>query len=215
MGYTTDFSGSVTIDREVDEETFNLLRGLNTTRRMKRDPKKLAKRLQKTTEEILKLYGKDCQFWVGDTESYGQTVTKDVTDNNAPPEDQPGLWCQWSILDDRKTIVWDGGEKFYEYTNWMIYIIEKILQPRGYIVNGEIYWQGEEPDDSGYIRVKNNIVEELYPLTYYLDSKDHKRVEALVDSYLTEPLKEVADIKIDAELKYRLSVEIKKKKKGR
>jgi len=80
MGYTTEFQGEFKIDKPVDEDTYKLLVGLNTTRRMKRDPKKLAKRLGKTTEEVIELYGKECDLWVGDTDDFGQ---------EKPQEDNP------------------------------------------------------------------------------------------------------------------------------
>jgi len=25
----------------------------------------------------------------------------------------PGIWCQWTVGDDNRSIVWDQGEKFY------------------------------------------------------------------------------------------------------
>ena len=40
----------------------------------------------------------------------------------------------------------------------MIYLINKILKPAGYIVNGEIEWNGEDFGDRGEIIVKDNKV---------------------------------------------------------
>jgi hypothetical protein len=68
------------------------------------------------------------------------------------------LWCQWVPTDDGSELVWDGGEKFYNYVEWLDYLIDKILAPRGYTLNGECQWFGEERDDVGVIIVKNNIV---------------------------------------------------------
>lgn len=50
------------------------------------------------------------------------------------------------------------GEKFYKYVEWIKYLIDKILKPRGYIVDGEVHWRGEEFRDIGNIVVKNNKV---------------------------------------------------------
>jgi hypothetical protein len=55
-------------------------------------------------------------------------------------------------------IEWDGGEKFYNYTEWLVYLINKILKPNGYVLNGVVQWQGEEVGDVGEIFVEDNKV---------------------------------------------------------
>jgi len=62
------------------------------------------------------------------------------------------------VLEDKITIEWDGGEKFYKYSEWIEYLIKKILKPRGYKLNGEVKWEGEENEDMGIIVIKNNVV---------------------------------------------------------
>jgi hypothetical protein len=69
------------------------------------------------------------------------------------------LWCQWIPNEEGDAIVWDGGEKFYNYVEWIQYLIDKILSPRGYILNGEVFWEGEDSGDEGKIVIKDNIVE--------------------------------------------------------
>jgi hypothetical protein len=41
-----------------------------------------------------------------------------IIDHNYPPENQPGLWCQWIPNEDGTAICWDGGEKFYNSIEW-------------------------------------------------------------------------------------------------
>jgi len=150
MGYTTDFKGEFKINKKVDEKTYDLLIGLATTRRMKRSG----------LDE--KIYGIEGEFYCEDRENFGQGNNPSkgkIIDNNDPPRTQPGLWCQWLIQEDRQTIEWNGCEKFYDYVEWIIYFINKILEPRGYIVNGQVEWIGEDGfNDQGIITVKNNIV---------------------------------------------------------
>lgn len=136
MGYTTDFRGSFKINKPVDQSTFELLRGLAETRRMKRN---------------LEGYGVEGEFYVADDNN-------NVIDHNCPPSTQPGLWCQWLIDDDCQTIEWDGGEKFYNYVEWIKYLINSVLAPRGYYVHGSIEWRGEDWSDTGTIQVLNNTV---------------------------------------------------------
>jgi len=194
MGYTTDFTGQWSINKPVDADTYTLLDGLSKTRRMKRDAGKLAKRLGITKKECLKKYGgAECPLYVGDTAHLGQTQTEDVVDYNKPPKGQPSLWCQWTITKNRQFILWDEGEKFYDYIEWIQYIVDTILAPRGYIVNGKVSWQGEESADSGEIEINNNVIAVKYAVIFYCSPEEVKNLEKVVDSYLNGGLKEVID----------------------
>jgi len=146
MGYTTDFEGVFKIDKPVDEETAKLLKGLANSRRMKRN---------------IKGYGVEGEFYVEDVETedfWNKERDPNIVDYNTPPRTQPSLWCQWLLQEDDQTIAWDGNEKFYEYVEWIRYIIDRILQPRGYVVNGRVYWYGEGRHDNGLISVVDNKV---------------------------------------------------------
>jgi len=145
MGYTTDFVGQFNLNRQLDGDTHEFLTRFNETRRMKR--------------KVDKKYGVEGEFYVLGDGFSGQKNDPTIVSYNDPPQTQPGLWCQWKPSKDGMHLIWDGGEKFYHYTEWIQYIIEKILKPRGYILNGEVKWQGEDPEDSGTIRVVKNQVE--------------------------------------------------------
>lgn len=82
-----------------------------------------------------------------------------------PHKGMPGLYCQWIPNKDGTAIVYDGNEKFYDYVEWIEYLINKFLKPWGYVVNGEVYWQGDKVGDVGLITVKNNEVsaKSLFP----------------------------------------------------
>ena len=77
---------------------------------------------------------------------------------NADKIKQPGLWCQWR-LDDETTLSWDGSEKFYNYIEWLQYLIVHFFEPWGIKVNGEVTWQGEDSNDMGKIIVTDNVIE--------------------------------------------------------
>lgn len=120
----------------LDDDTYLLLIGLATTRRMKR--------------AMGPEFGFDGEFFVENDDETG------VDDVNQPPRTQPGLRCQWLVQEDRQTIMWDEGEKFYAYFPWIKYIIESVLKPRGYVLDGQVSWQGEDPKDHGVISVIAN-----------------------------------------------------------
>jgi len=144
MGYTTNFTGQFNLDKPLSDKDYEFLRKLNETRRMIRNlPPK---------------YGVDGEFFVDGSGLAGQDRDKTIIDYNCPPSTQPGLWCGWMPTDDKTGIEWDGREKFYNYIKWIEYIVEKILIPRGYVLNGEVSWIGEDPSDLGLIVVKNNEV---------------------------------------------------------
>lgn len=79
--------------------------------------------------------------------------------NRFSKEIYPGIWCQWVPTEDGAGIEWDEGEKFYEYTDWLEYIVEHFLKPWGYVLNGKVDWEGEARDDVGTIYVKDNKIE--------------------------------------------------------
>lgn len=70
----------------------------------------------------------------------------------------PGYYCQWVPNRSGTAIEWDGGEKFYEYEKWIVYLIKHFLARWGYLLNGQVMWQGEEVGDVGFITVQNNSV---------------------------------------------------------
>lgn len=158
MGYTTDFDGEFSLDKPLDPEQITYLKKLSGTRRMKRDPA-IAVTLPDPVRKAVGLpIGDDAGYFVGGLDFMGQESDPSVLNYNRPPIGQPGLWLQWEPSEDGTSIVWNGSEKFYDYTDWLKYLIDNFLAPWGYTLNGEVEWQGEEPDDKGILGVKNNKV---------------------------------------------------------
>lgn len=67
-------------------------------------------------------------------------------------------YCQWAPNKDATAIQWDGNEKFYNYKEWLRYVIQIELAPKGYVLNGKVIWSGEETDDVGVIVVTDNKI---------------------------------------------------------
>jgi hypothetical protein len=149
LGYTTTFEGKFQFNRPLDDQAYTFLLKLSQTRRMKR----------KMDEQ----YGVDGEFFVDGERFHGDTeppnITATITDRNVPPSTQHGLWCDWIPTEDHLYLQWNGSDKFYNYVPWLEYIIAKILEPRSYILNGEVKWQGENEEDTGIIKVVNNAVD--------------------------------------------------------
>lgn len=166
MGYTTDFQGGFALNPQPTQEQTDYINTFSGTRRMKRDPEKLME-MYKGKHGLNGQYGKDGEYFCKDDGQCGQSDDGTIVNyNSAPGQDnwesggwedrQPGLWCQWMIEDGQ--LVWDEVEKFYEYTDWLRYMIHHFFTPWGIEVKGEVKWQGEDVDDRGIITVTNNEV---------------------------------------------------------
>jgi len=169
MGYTTDFSGEIEVvfkDKSGRDEAVRIINGLSQTRRVKRNLARIKDRLDKPIDE----YGVEGEFYFNedDLDNFGQTTDESVVDYNSPPSTQPSLWLDWQLqpddYDDKVAYIsWTGGEKFYNYVEWMFYIKKIIEKYGGKLVDGNIVWHGEDPDDVGVIIAHNGnlIVKEL------------------------------------------------------
>lgn len=86
---------------------------------------------------------------------------KKFADDRHEGEGYPGYYCQWIPSEDGLGIQWDGNEKFYEYVEWIEYLIKHYFEKWGVKVNGVVRYQGEEIGDVGRIEIKDNVVEEI------------------------------------------------------
>jgi len=187
MGYTTDFQGQLSFDRVLTNEEVNYIKKFNDSRRMKRDVSKLYDIYKGEGGNPFlpkeQTYGNEGEYFVGGTGHGGQDRDDTIINYNESPgsvlksndEDfgtywsrhtkqikdglcQPGLWCQWTIDEDGTHLVWDGGEKFYNYVEWLKYLINHFFEKWGVKLNGEITWEGEDSKDMGKIVVVDNVV---------------------------------------------------------
>lgn len=52
-----------------------------------------------------------------------------------------------------------GRDYNWHFQEGLDFVIENFFAPRGYVVNGELDWDGDDPGDSGTVYVKDNKVE--------------------------------------------------------
>ena len=167
MGYTTEFDGEFSVSPPLRLEHATYLRTFSQTRRMKRDSLKTSLRSDPVREGVSLPVGDEGAYFVGEDGFKGQDIGPDVINPNIPPVGQPGLWCQWTPSEDGSTIQWDGGEKFYDYIEWIRYLIEHFLEPWGYTLSGEVRWEGEDHEDMGLIHISHNLVKvKIARITY-------------------------------------------------
>ena len=180
MGYTTNFSGQFDIEPEPNEVITEYVNRFNGTRRMKRkdlptyEAEVFADANIVGTDFVLGVnalpakkaagkfivaggYGVEGEFYVNAEGYMGQDADYTVINSSDPPSTQPGLWCQWKI-NEAGQLVWDEGEKFYDYVEWLKYLIANVFIPNGYTLSGSVIWSGEDAPDVGTIEVDNNVV---------------------------------------------------------
>jgi hypothetical protein len=83
---------------------------------------------------------------------------KDFEENN--PGDvstYPSSRCGWMPSKGGRSIEWNGNDKFYDYLTGIDWLIKSFFKPKGYILNGEVAWRGQESEDVGKIIIKNNV----------------------------------------------------------
>lgn len=158
MGYTTEFDGQFKLDRPLTDAHREYLVAFADTRRMKRNAEIAAMLPDPKREAVGLPIGPDGAYFVGGSGFVGQNRDQSIQDYNYSPTGQPGLWAQWTPTADGSAIEWDGGEKFYNYVEWLAYLVAHFLQPWGYSLNGEVSWEGEEQGDVGKIVVVDNTI---------------------------------------------------------
>lgn len=145
------FSGRISISPPLNEQEIHFMMAFNHSRRMKRE---------------------NGPYYVHGSGILGQGDDKDIIDYNTPPEDQPSLWCNWTVSQDGKNIQYDDGNKFHYFVEWMEYIIKHFLghnpiakerDPRmsfltSHTLNGVIIVKDEDTNTFLFLVVENNIV---------------------------------------------------------
>ncbi len=104
MGYSTNFSGKIQLNKKLSDAHFAYLEKFAETRRMKRNPT-IAEELPDPIRTATGLpIGVEGGYFVGGLSYGGQAEDRSVTNNNVEPEGQPGLWCQCHAAGNRYDI---------------------------------------------------------------------------------------------------------------
>ena len=127
MGYTTYFEGSIVVTPALSPE--------------------FIKRWNKATEGTPgKGFTRSC--------ANGVEETPDMLPGFEGAK--PQTWCHWQLtsIGNATYIDWDGGEKFYDYIEWLQFLVAAIrkVEPRAEF-EGLIEWDGEGHGDTGVLRV--------------------------------------------------------------
>lgn len=156
MGYETEFYGQLKFDKPPDPAHKQYLNDFFRSRRMMRCATKTSNLADPVREAVKLPVGNHGCYYVGSANNdFGQDHDDSVLDYNKPPKDQPSLWCDMYVTD---TYIGFSSGKFYNYLDWLSYVIENFIKPWGYKLNGAIEWSGEDRSDMGKITVRDNVV---------------------------------------------------------
>lgn len=149
MGYSTQFTGTLTITPPLNPHEIDYLDRFSDVRHMNRT---------------------NGPYYIGRDEA-------DVLNGNQPPAGQPGLWCDWSATPDGTGLHWTGAEKTYNTVEWVQYLIDHFLKAGAaaagqvgfgpftfdHVVSGEVHAQGDTADDAWTLVVADNVVSKREP----------------------------------------------------
>jgi hypothetical protein len=196
----SNFFGKFLLNKKLGPETHRYLIKFNETRHMAR--------------KLGPEYGVEGEFFVDGTGLYGTTVPADMPDR--PPSTQPGLWCPWRPSDDGMHIVWDERDHLFSKLTWchkwLEYIINNFLGPKGYVLNGNLRWEGKDPGNTGTIMVFDNSILTLLSLIQKkireimkTSGKSNIRIRTFLKNSENLPLLLGLDKELDAFISHRLN----------
>ena len=160
MGYSIELDGKIKISPKLKTFDKEFLDKFFQIRHMKRDMSKL----KGISKNAIKEFGKDGCFYLKDYYDDIKEMPDDKTIININDcGDMPSLYCDLEIVEDNgeSFVQWNGSEKTYGVNvenGWFNWLIDNFFKPCGYVLNGEMTWQGEDDDDTGTIKIENNIV---------------------------------------------------------
>ena len=185
-GDATELEGYFKVNKPLDEETQFIIRGLRHGMSQKRDSQLLADYLGMSLEECLIKYGVDGQLYVKDN-NVAVICHKGYIKQQITYQPWIGSFIprfSWKYFPEEQAIRWDRSEKFYCYVEWIQYLIDYVLAPRGYVLNGHVetfndadngadqrdsydeedFARAADNDLYGYIDIEDNVVDATHPI---------------------------------------------------
>lgn len=110
--------------------------------------------------------------------------------------DLPGYADLFELSEDGSFILPDENESRHGLRLWLVLLIEHVLEPLGYVLNGDVSWTADDADDRGSIYVRDNIVEMIDDVIF--NAGPSWAPEHYVDGRLKAALRELVDSADDA-----------------
>lgn len=150
MGYTTGFQGAFRLSQALDQSQIDLLKKVHDQRH--EDGQDVEYECPGQSDVIVQ------HRWTTVRRPRKYRGEQDIWGSNR----YPSCYCQWVLSSDHSDLIWDGGEKFYNFVGWLKYLIAHFFKPWNVSLNGVIDWSGEDPSDSGTLVVTNNDITVMF-----------------------------------------------------
>lgn len=160
MGYDMTFRGHFEFDKKLEPDFEAYLQNFSRTKHVIRDVE-----TYKSANPNWKSVGFEGNLgtngeYIADEDIYPSIGVIDV---NSYPRTCPGVWCRWtvteSILGDKSYLEWNECDQYFDYIGWLKYLINHFIKPKGYTLNGQVMYFGDNEDDVGIITITDNTVE--------------------------------------------------------
>lgn len=175
QGDVTVFDGYFQIDRPLDEDTVDIIDGLAGGLCLARNVEKLAKALRMGVQECKRLYGQEGQYYLGEDETSVLPARPRRFENNDFTGQPPYSCLRWEYHTEDNTIRADDIEKFYCYQEWITLLVEEVLAPRGYIVNGTVRYENRADRYEGYDSETDEYIHPEEEEDFDPWTRDHER----------------------------------------
>lgn len=148
MGYSYEFSGRFRVRPPLSGAQRRYLLAFGSTRRVTRKTQLLKDIADPIREAVSLPIGLEGCYFIGTADDLApEPHPESIIDGNRPPGGQPGLWCQWVPDENGCALHWDGGEKFHNFEDWLVYLVDHFLKPWGCVLEGQVEWQGNDEGD--------------------------------------------------------------------
>ena len=119
----------------------------------------LMQRYGKHEQQLIGIHGGMIDWYIGCNYDSIPPIKMGILDINNPPRTQPSIFCGYSFdIKDQSIKIGETmlKDNHWCYCEWIVYLINNIFYPNGYIVNGCIPFCGAMPWDIGSMNIKNN-----------------------------------------------------------
>lgn len=147
MAYEITFYGSFAIEPPLSKSHREYLLGFCGLRHTRRRIEALEGRSDPLREQVGLPLGEDGAFSLIEAPDYR---APEIIDYNRAAG-QPGAYCFWTPTPTGDRLIWNGQTAFREPVKWLRYLIDTFLNPWGYRLTGAVRYQGEMPDDAGWL----------------------------------------------------------------
>ncbi|MEO6892250.1 MAG: hypothetical protein ABI324_24970 [Ktedonobacteraceae bacterium] len=166
MGYYTEFTGTFKFEKPLAGRHLAYLQGFNETNHYHWNPELLQNELDPFREAVGLPLGEHGCYFTGNhtTRGHDDQAWRYWKDHPAKLGEQcpgkPYFRCGWRPGDDGTELLADL-DKFYDYVEWLQYLLDHFIVPWDYVLCGIVTWKGQDEEDIGTIIVSYNVLVEL------------------------------------------------------